>query len=270
MNTWGIPSGTFLVIYGCVLAVTAAIVWLFRRRILERAGRDGLVALGAPEIDPYEAAMLTGGEKLVLATAVCRLSEAGSLRTVDGTSALERSGALPERPTPVEQWVYSNVERDEPKALLDVDAAEPVLSGMRERLWALGLLLERPQARQLRSLLVRFLPAAGLGAARLIAGLHNHRPVGFLVLLMGVGAYTAYKLTEPPLTTAAGRQLLKRLEADHGAFGAYGFAGDVALSGFAALWAADATLATTLGLKQGADGTGGGGGCGGGGGGCGG
>ncbi len=267
MDTWGIRSGTFVVIYVGLLALTGVIVFVIRWRIRGSSDRFGLVGLGMPEIDPYEAAMLKGGEKLVLTTAACRLSEAGSLSPADGANVLAIAGELSAQSAPVERWVYSVVEGRVPGAgsVLDADAADPVLSPIRARLWALGLLLERRQARLVRLQLVWFLPVAGLGVARLIAGAQNHRPVGYLVVLMLLGAFAAYQLTEPPLTTLAGRRVLTRLEADHGTFGAYGFAADVALSGFGALWAADATLAAALGLKQGGGGVWGGGGCGGGG-----
>ena len=107
-----------------------------------------------------------------------------------------------------------------------------------------------------------FVPIFGLGVARLIAGAQNHRPIGFLLVLILAGAFGAYSITKPPIATLAGGRFLKRLERDSSMFSSYGFAGDVALSGIGALWAADATLATALGLKQATGGIGGVGGCG--------
>jgi uncharacterized protein (TIGR04222 family) len=176
--------------------------------------------------------MLTGGEKLVLAAAACRLSESGSLRPADGANVLTIAGPLPADAAAVERWVYSVVEGGsrEARSVLDRDAAEPVLSPIRQRLWALGLLPDPRQVRSVRLRLLWFLPAAVLGVARLVAGIHNHRPVGFLVVLLGVGLFAAVTLTKRPLATLAGRRLLKRLEGDHGAFGGYGSAGAVARS----------------------------------------
>jgi len=135
VDTWGIRSGTFVVIYAGVLALTALIVFALRRRIRGASDRDGLVGLSTPEIDPYEAAMLTGGEKLVLTTAACRLSESGAFRTAEGANALAIAGELPAQSTPVERWVYSMVEGHGcgGTSLLDVDAADAVLSPIRAR-----------------------------------------------------------------------------------------------------------------------------------------
>lgn len=110
MDTWGIRSATFVVIYAGVLALTALIVFVLRRRVRGASDRDGLVGVSNPEIDPYEAAMLTGGEKLVLATAACRLLESGALRTADGADVLVIAGVLPAQSRPVERWVYATVE----------------------------------------------------------------------------------------------------------------------------------------------------------------
>jgi uncharacterized protein (TIGR04222 family) len=103
----------------------------------------------------------------------------------------------------------------------------------------------------------------------LVAGVSNHRPVGYLVLLMGVAAYMAYVLPGDSRATRAGRRLLRGLKSDSSALGPFGFAGDVAIAGVPARWAADTAVASAIGLTQrpGFFGGGGGGGCGGGGGG---
>jgi uncharacterized protein (TIGR04222 family) len=272
MNTWGISGPQFLILYGTILVVTGAVVFAIRRRISGRWDRVGLAGLRAPELSPYEVAILKGGDSLALTVAVCRLKEAGALALAESGS-LEVAGPLPPQPDPLEKWAYAVVQESpgRSKAVLDKRAAEPALAPIRERLWALGLLLEPRQRALIRWQLFWFVPVFGLGVARLIAGSQNHRPVGLLVLLMLAGAYGAYEVTKPPIATLAGTRVLKQLEQDSSIFSSYGFAGDVALSGFGALWAADATLATALGLKQGTGGFGGGGGgCGGGGGGCGG
>lgn len=273
MDTWGIGGPTFLVLYGGVLAVTGLVVFAICRRISGESDRSGLVGLSPPELSPYEVAMLKGGDPLVLMVAACRLKEAGSLTLGEDGVGLVVGGPLPSPTDQVESWAYSRVEQSpgSRKAMLDERAAEPVLAPIRQRLLALGLLLERRQRSSIRWQLWWFVPVVGLGVARVIAGAQNHRPIGLLVVLLLAGAYGACWITRPPIATLAGRRLLKRLEQDASALGSYGFAADVAVSGTAALWAADATLATALGLKQATGGFGGGGGgCGGGGGGCGG
>lgn len=273
MDTWGISGPAFLAIYAGVLTVTGLVVFAICRRISGESDRSGLTGGREPELSPYEVAMLKAGDSLVLVAAACRLKEAGSVTLGEDGVGLVVTGPLPRPADPVESWAYSQVERSPgtKKAMLDKGAAEPVLAPIRQRLRATGLLLESRQRALIRCQLVWFVPALGLGVARLIAGAQNHRPIGLLVVLMLGGAYAAYVIAKPPIATLAGRRLLKRLEGDASALGAYGFAADVAVSGMAALWAADAALATALGMRQSSGGaSGGGGGCGGGGGGCGG
>jgi uncharacterized protein (TIGR04222 family) len=105
MDTWGIPSSTFLVIYAGVVAATAAIVAMIRSRILGASARHGPAGWRPVEIDPYEAAMLTGGETLVLTTAVCRLSDSGTIRPSSDGRGLALNCDLPPGAHPVERWV---------------------------------------------------------------------------------------------------------------------------------------------------------------------
>ena len=146
MNTWGISGSQFLVIYAGVLAIALLVVFVICRRISGESDRSGLTGLRAPELTPYEAAMLKGGDSLVLTVAVCRLKEAGSV-ALTGSTGLVAAGPLPSRPDPVESWAHSLVQRSpsSSKAVLDELAAEPVLGPIRQRLSGLGLLLDRRQ-----------------------------------------------------------------------------------------------------------------------------
>jgi uncharacterized protein (TIGR04222 family) len=267
VETWGISGGAFLAIYGAVLTLTGLMVFAACRRIRGESHGSAVPGASAAELSPYEVAMLKGGESLVLTVVACRLKEAGSLAPSEDGAGLVIAGPLPAQPDEIEMWAYARVQRlpGNAGAVLDEKDAAHVLGRLRDRLCGLGLMLEHGQRSSLRRRVWWFAPAAALGVARLIAGLHNHRPVGWLVLLLAAGAYGAYVLTTPPLTTLAGRRALGRVRKDSSLLGAYGFAGDVALSGVGALWAADATLAAALGLKRPGGWAGGGGGCGGGG-----
>lgn len=272
MDTWGISGPTFVAIYGGILVAVSTLVLVIRYR-LSSPGRAALAGLRAFGPSPYEVAMLKGGDSLVLTVAACRLKESGCL-SLGLAEELTVAGSLPPGADPVENWVYAAVQRRPTRAreVLDETAAEAVLAPIRQRLWALGLLLEPRQRSLIRVQRLWFVAVLGLGIARLVAGVNHHRPIGFLFLLLAVGAYSAYVISTPPIPTRAGRGLLNELKGDSSALGAYGFAADVALSGVTALWAADAALAGALGLKRGTGGFSGGGGCGGGGcgGGCGG
>jgi uncharacterized protein (TIGR04222 family) len=271
MDTWGISGPTFLVVYAGLLAVTSAVVLAIRWRLSASSDGSGLAEVRGCDVGLYDVAMLKGGDSLVLAVAACRLKEMGAVTVGEG-GEITAAGRPPSEWDPVERWAYGRVRKDARGARLlrDVAAADPVLAPIRQRLWALGLLVRSRQGRVIRMQLLWFVPVFGLGVARLIAGANNHRPVGLLVVLLGAGVIVAWTITKPPIATPAGRRLLAELRGGSSALGAYGFGADVALSGVAALWAADAALAMALGLSRGSGGFGGGGGCGGGGGGCGG
>jgi uncharacterized protein (TIGR04222 family) len=268
MDTWGITGPAFLGIYGGVLAIAGVVVFGICRWIRSESDRSGLVGLRTPELSPYEVAMLKGGESLVLTVVACRLKGAGSLKLNERGAGLVVAGPLPASPDRIESWAYSLVQRTpgSGKAMLDEKVAGPVLAPIRQRLLALGLMLEDRQRSLIRRQLLWFMPVLGLGVARVIAGSQDHRPIGFLVMVILAAAWGAYALTTPPSTTLAGRRRLKRLEGDSAALGSYGSAGEVALSGVVALWATDSMLASASGIKRGAGGFGGGAGCGGGGG----
>ena len=272
VNTWGLSSQSFLLSYAALLVAVCGLVLLFRWRISEGAEMSSLTALGSPELGPYEVAMLKGGGYLALTTAVCRLREAGVIQPDASGKGLVAAGSLPTNSEPIEAWVFATVrDREEmSSSVLNEVAAERVLAPIRERLKALGLLLTDRQAVLIRRQLWWFAPLLLLGAARLVAGVSNHRPVGYLVLLMGVAVYLAYVLPGASRATRSGRRLLKGLESDSSALGPFGFAGEVAITGMPAVWAADAALASAIGLTQRSGFFAGGGGCGGGGGGCGG
>ena len=238
-----------LVIYGGLLAVTSVVVFAICRRLSASSDDSGLVEVRRPDLGLYDVAMLRGGDSLVLAVAACRLKEMGAVTLGEG-GTVTAAGRLPSAPDPVESWAYVRVQNGSQtgRVLLDDAAAEPVLAPIRQRLWALGLLLTPQQGRLIRMQLLWFVPVFGLGVARLIAGANNHRPIGLLVVLLGAGVIAAWVITKPPIATRAGRRLLAELGEGSSALGAYGFGADVALSGVAALWAADAALATALGL----------------------
>ncbi len=225
-----------MAIFAGLLVVSGAAVVAIRRHILGASSQDGLADLTSHEPGPYEAAMLKGGDRLVLTASACRLTEAGSVRPADAGKGIVVAGPPPAHADAVEKWVYWRVQDGQgaAKSVLDAKAADSVLLPIRQRLWALGLLVEPGQATSLRLQLIWFLPAAALGVARLIAGASSHKPIGYLVVLLIAGGIGAAMLTSAPIATTEGRRLLKRLDKDSAGLSSYGFAADVALSGVAA------------------------------------
>src|SRR5947209_13171325 len=105
METWGISGPTFLAIYAGLLAVTSAMVFGICRRLSASRDGSGLAELRKPDLGLYDAAMLKGGDSLVLAVAACRLKEMGAV-TLGEKGMLNAVGRLPSDPDPVERWAY--------------------------------------------------------------------------------------------------------------------------------------------------------------------
>lgn len=198
MNTWGISGPDFLLLYVMLLALTWMIVLAMRWRI--GAATGAAAAPDQPELDLYEAAMLNGGGRLVLAVAACRLKEAGSFRRDSDDDTLTVTGPRPVNADPVQKWLYDYVKHEAIDAvdLLDEGPADPVLAPIRDRLSERGLMLtDRQTASMLRQVLW-FAPLLALGVARLVAGILNHHPVVYLVWLMLLSLGIAVNLCRLP------------------------------------------------------------------------
>jgi uncharacterized protein (TIGR04222 family) len=275
-DTWGISGPRFLVIYS-VLLVLAGLAVLLGRRVL--AGSPATMPVGAGELDPYDVAMLTGGERHAATTAIFQLNHAGVLAVGEDPPAVTPSGPIPSSAHPVEQAVYKRAVAagGSPHVILSDAEQTPVLAALRDRLVQRGLLVRPEQARKARALVA--VPAAVLllGLARLVAGLSNGKPVIYLLVLLGATFWVARLAWRPLRLTPEGNATLRQLRR-RGATQALlpaGQAFTVALLGASALWGVDAGLAGALGIPRqssgSSDGSSGcGGGDGGGGGGCGG
>src|SRR4051794_34996858 len=108
MRTWGISGPWFLFIY-VVLFGLAGLAALFGRRPQARPAPEHPV--DPAELDPYEVAMLHGGEWLVTTAAVANLKQVGAIGpgpTGRASGKLVASGRLSVGAHPVEQAVYVN------------------------------------------------------------------------------------------------------------------------------------------------------------------
>jgi uncharacterized protein (TIGR04222 family) len=285
MDTWGISGPGFLLRYVALFAVTLLVVGLARRRAL---GGGEASATGPARLDAYEAAYLNGGGGLVATTAASNLLRSGVLATTGRRRRRPVRLLTRAAPTvgvhPVEWATYELVAGRPERPLGEVQAAlgrSPALAALRQRLQLGGLVPTAEQRARYRAAALWFLPLLALGAARVVAGSANGRPVGYLVVLLAATvAVAAVSGLRVPHATTLGRRALGRLRAETrrpapGASPAeLGMA--TALFGAGVLWAADVETALAMRVPRehgaflggvGGDGGGGGGGCGGGGGG---
>jgi uncharacterized protein (TIGR04222 family) len=263
MDTWGISSGAFLVLYVALLAGAGALVYALRRTAVRD---DGELRL-EPDLQACEVAMLNEGPKLALATAAAGLRDAGAL-AVDADGALVVSGPLPSGAHPLERWLFGQVAAGDRFRVWQL-RREPVLGAMRDRLRELGLVPTRRQLAVVRLQALWFVSIAALGVARFDAGSANGKPVGFIGMLMLVaGGLAIACAVGAPARTQRGDRVLDALRADDREAALVAPAGTLALSGATSLWAADASLAAAVGLPRESGGggwfggDGGGGGCG--------
>jgi len=294
-TTWGISGPHFLALFALV-AVAAWLLGLAMRRRL-RAGR-----VPFRELHPYELAYLAGGPRTVVAAVLAALRASGSVAARPG-GVLQVVGAPPVMRTPLDDAVLQAVG---PGARTrDLTAGHPLLrprlEELRTSLRGEGLLLAPEERRSVRAAALPLLFVLLLGVARIVAGVQNDRPVGFLIALVVAVAIVLAFLLHVPEETRSVPGVLAAARARHGAlrpesspdWTAYGPSAaslGVALFGIPVLLAMDPEFAAAAEVQQrlgqpasstgdgggGGDvgdsggGDGGGGGCGGGCGGCGG
>lgn len=298
-DTWGISSGSFLTIYA-VLAVVVLVLCRGARRALA----DPRGPVGEPDVQhhPHDLAFLNGGPALAVYSALSAMnlrrlvvSERGTVRAVGrldpGGDDLERS---------IHRAAASGVHRNR---LITHHSVCTVLDSSKQRLVKAGLLLSDEQRGRIRRVGLWMVVVAVLGLLRVLAGMSNAQPVGFVTAMMAVViVLAALLLGRAPRRSRAGDRLLARLRTEqHGlapanrpdwtVYGPEGAALGIGIWGMSALWASDPVFADELALQRqasasgdggaggvggdsggssGDGGSGGGGGCGGGGGGCGG
>jgi uncharacterized protein (TIGR04222 family) len=258
-GTWGISDPTFLLAY----LVIAAAVWVAgarSRRALAETGADR--AGGDLAAHPHDVAHLNGGPELAVYSALARMHVAGTITTA-GRGSVQAAG----RPEPgtdaLERAIHLTAAGPVPRHRLQFH--RPVGTALRDteaRLLATGLLLPTEQRRRIRAVGWWMVAVAGLGLVRLLAGIAEARPVGFLVVaLVGATAVGAVQLARAPRRSRSGDELLDRLRREHHAldpamrpdwavYGPAGAALGVGVFGMGALWTADPAFADELAAQK--------------------
>lgn len=251
-NTWGISGSDFLVVYGALVVAWGLALWLYRRYLLR--GTD----TGGDELSEYELAALNGGAELAVTAAAARLRSFGVLEPGYRPRTLRVSGRLAPRADPLEREVFDAVSRepDIPIRELRRSAARgPAASGIVDGLIGDGLMLAPRAVRQLRWLWVWGTPVLALGVARLIAGSHNHKPIGYLaVMVTWVVVAIGWLAVRRDRATSAGQAELEeqREEERHWRSTPSEIAPSlaVALFGGGALWVIDPAFAAALSVPR--------------------
>ena len=207
-ETWGLSGPEFLQLYGAALVVLlllAVAVALLAKRDGHRS--DAAAGSGA-ELGTYELAYLFGGVDRVADTAVAGLVEAGSVRVTRSRELHSLGGqrvggqrvarGADEHQNEVLECSWPDINRLR-RAFRVSDRGEPLRRSLQQR----GLVITEPR-RRASELVARLFPLLGLvGVARLLSGVADGDPVGFLVLelcgtgLVWAGARTAGQNPRP-------------------------------------------------------------------------
>jgi uncharacterized protein (TIGR04222 family) len=215
---WGLSGPQFLGLYAALL-VGCIVIAFWAAWSARRSPSDGY-PYPPRDLDVYEAAYLSAGPIRVAQTAAFSLlaadrirgSRSGSMTTVvqDGRGSAQ---------DPVAGVVLELLARREPtrlKPVVSEAARHPLIAEVGQRLHHDGLVSGKRAVLIERSALLPIAALLCVGLARLVEGLGNDRPVGFLLLLLvaTVGLGVVVVADPPPLRTARGDAKLSELNRD--------------------------------------------------------
>jgi len=219
---WNGPSFLAFYVIAYVLAV-AFTLYLGRLRM----NRFNAVGLPAEPDDPYEIAYLAGGLPRAIKLAVGRLIRLELVtwsRHWYGDRLAPRPGGQYGELHPLEAEIYARILKSGEKGLPVRELAFGcafTMAGTERRLASAGL---RPTARELHeSVLPCLWPLPLLlvaGFIKMFIGISRHRPVGFLMIAMGVTFVSIFVMAmiiskRGSRVTPAGRDVLGQLQARH-------------------------------------------------------
>lgn len=294
-DTWGISGPVFIGLYAATIVAVLVLAGIHRVAMFR-----GRRTTGYEHVGPQQAAYLNGGEQLAVYSSLGALRRAGAIG-IHPDKTLAPTGPMPPGVTPLDQAVYNAAGKRILARTLRADQwVASALTQLREGLERDGLAVSPAQRKVARTWALVMAAVVGLGVLRLLAGVANDRPVGFLFVALVFAFLATLVLLKVPFRTRAGTAALASLRRENAhlaprqspAYATYGAAAagmGVALFGAASLYALDPSFAAeaevqrnlasgssggdggaTSGCSGGSSCGGGGGGCGGGGGGCGG
>ncbi|RZT79906.1 uncharacterized protein (TIGR04222 family) [Micromonospora violae] len=276
-DTWGIPGPTFLRYY-LAAAVLVVVITAYHR---VRLAVGSTASMTADPLGPQQVAYLNEGPQLAVHAALGGLRGSRAIG-VRPDRRLTTAGAAPTGLTPLEQAIHwaahqharaGDLPRDERVRI----ALDQIRDGLEQR----GLLTNDAQRARARFWATILAVLLGVGVFRLVSGLFNDQPVGYLLLTLVPLLIITLLLRRAPMLTRAGRAALRSVRRAHAhlapasapaytTYGAAGAAMGVALFGTAALWALDPGFAAqaeiqrqaaaSSGWSGGSDGSSGGGG----------
>jgi uncharacterized protein (TIGR04222 family) len=212
-NPLDLPGPQFLWFYGALLA-TAIIGGLALRGVL-RESDDGSPY---PELNAYEIAVLSEGEKLAMQTALCEMIAAGQLALdhADGRlSVIENQ--RPHGAPALVQAIYDGLANRQASGISDAyNAGQLEAARIGVKLESLRLLESNESTRAARWVPGLLCAAVALfGILKIIVGVARDKPIGFLAVLLVGALVAAAAFTWPIRQSLRGKYLLRRLQGKH-------------------------------------------------------
>jgi uncharacterized protein (TIGR04222 family) len=218
MNPFDLRGPDFLVLYAELFVVVFLAAGILRWAL---RGPAGTPPMGIRSLNAYETALLSGGDRAAVKTALAGLVHRGLVKADTVKRLLVPSGQ-PEGKLPVqEQELFEQISATNG---VGVDAATSQtetnsMTIMRERLETLGLLLTAAQAAWVRWVpLFLALSVPAFGVIKIFIGISRGRPVGILVVFCFVSVIGALALFgRRPLRTRSGDKALSSIWHDNSA-----------------------------------------------------
>jgi uncharacterized protein (TIGR04222 family) len=174
-----------------------------------------------PELRWDQVAYLNGGAAGLLSATIARLVQTGMARISDDKKQIEIAGALSADASEAERFVQKQLPIDK----TNIEQL-PILTSQLERLYLAeweqfhdgGLVLDgrRRFTAGLGIVLPMVIVFAFFGLQRLVIGIQNGKPVGFLMLTLVFAAFFLFVLVKAiPTRTRKGDQLLEGLKRNH-------------------------------------------------------
>lgn len=207
--TWGISGPTFLGLYAVALVIVIVGTQVLRRRLMRPGGGSAMVATNpSSPLTVDELAYLSGGLYGLGASALVGLRERGEVSSPNRRQVKAEHMKLDAAATPAQRALHSELKQigSYPvRRLGTLIGRTPVPAAIRSSLAGRGLITDRALRTKLRLCTLGYEVLLGVGVVRVVAGVHNHKSVADLLVLMAITAGAALLALRVPQVTPAGR-----------------------------------------------------------------
>jgi uncharacterized protein (TIGR04222 family) len=207
-NPLNFKGPEFLSFYLLVASTAMVLVIILRWYLRKPAFQEPDVS---NSLDAYEIGYLAGGNVRAVDAAIASLVQRGHLQPLK--NILELGTPLPTNSHPLEYAIAQAAEKSgKPDKVRQAVTSTTIL--IKKHLQSLGLLMNSSQAQGVRRLSARPIFAVLLlGIAKIIVGISQHKPVGFLVILCIATAIVGnFLLAQKNYRSRYGDRILNQLQ----------------------------------------------------------